>query len=87
MEIERNVKIQIVGDPDGNLKAGFSSGPHAGRRLPSYSQAERRVNLGPKMIDRIRSAFAPAAKAQEQPAAAKVPTHHRNRPFSLRNGW
>ena len=63
MEIERNVKIQIVEgekDPKGNLQAGFSSGPHASSNLPGYSEAERRLYLGPKVVNRIRSIFSPA---------------------------
>ncbi len=63
MEIERNVKVQIVEgekDPKGNLLAGFSSGPHASGRLPAFSEAERREGLGQGAIDRIRSVFAPA---------------------------
>lgn len=82
MEIERNVEIQIIEeekDPEGNLKAGFSSGPHASQKLPVYSEAERRSNLGPFVVERIRSVFALARDTkQNQAAAASTP---------LRGGW
>lgn len=60
MEIERDVKIQIVEsekDPKGSLKAGFSTGSHASQRLPAYSRRERRQNLGLSAVRNIYSAL------------------------------
>jgi hypothetical protein len=86
MEIERDVEIQIIEgekDPEGNLRAGFSSGPHASRQLPAYSEAERRSNLGSTVVDHIRSVFALARDADRgnAPATGQIGAA----PF--RGGW
>jgi hypothetical protein len=86
MEIERNVKIQILEgeeDPKGNFVAGFSSGPHASRKLPHYSKAERATALGRPVVDRIRAVFASARtgrqfKSADTSAVKTVP---------FRDGW
>lgn len=82
MEIERDVEIQILEgekDPKGNLRAGFSSGPHASRKLPAYSEEERAAYLGPSVVSRIRSVFASGG-------VGKAVTSAINR-APIRNGW
>lgn len=89
MEVERDVKFQIVGrekDPEGNLRAGFSSGPHASPDLPGYSKGERMLYLGPNFVDRVQLVFAPAQDSDQGKAAnvvAMTPMVER----TLRDGW
>ncbi len=81
MEIERDVEIQVLKgeeDPEGNLRAGFSSGPHASRKLPAYSEEERAAYLGPSVVSRIRSVFASGGAGAVASAISRVP---------IRNGW
>ncbi len=84
MEIERDVEIQVLKgeeDPEGNFRAGFSSGPHASRKLPAYSEEERAAYLGPSVVSRIRSVFASGgagAAGAVASAISRVP---------IRNGW
>jgi hypothetical protein len=90
MEIERNVKIQIVEgekDPKGNFRAGFSSGPHVSGNLPGYSKAERMLYLGPLFVDRIRSVFAPAQHSEQGNAPDARSAASTIAPMPLRNGW
>jgi hypothetical protein len=81
MEIERDVKIQIVEgekDPKGALRAGFSSGPHASRKLPAYSETERKRGLGFSAVRRIRSVFGAGRGGEQPPKVGAAP---------LRGGW
>lgn len=78
MEIERNVRIQVVGyEVREATAAGFFTGSHAATGLPPCTAEERESVLGSEAVERIRSAFKPLGRIEEPKINSGGPFSHR----------